>query len=232
LVLRPVLQIQSFEYPDLFLQDPTPPIADNSFGLDFDRVDGLGDTLLLASLGPAEQPGKFIFAGGATFIIPTATDDELAILQHNQWAMGPSLTGVYIGDEWVIGGFAQHWFGIGNKNAKLRVNIPSNGSDLTVSVDGDDLNLTDLQYILRYRYSIQTNIGMAPNISVNWNESGSDRFTIPVGIGFDTMAMLGPLPVKWGLEFQGYVNQPDAFGPVWNLRVFVVPIIKNPFKRK
>lgn len=231
LVLRPVFQYLSYDYPALNLEDTTPPITEDNFGLDFDQIDGMGDTLFLTSFGPAEPTGKFIFAGGATFMFSTASKDEFRILQNDKWAMGPSLTGVYIGDEWILGAFAQHWWGIGDRTQKLRLNIPANGSQLELEVDGDSLNLTDFQYIIRYRYSAQTNIGMSPNIGINWNESGSDKYTVPVGIGFDTMAMIGPLPVKWGVEMQYYVNQPDAFGPDWNLRLFFVPIVPNPFKR-
>lgn len=230
MIVRPVFQYQSYDYPNISLNDTTPPITEDSFGLDFDRVDGMGDTILMTSFGSSKPEGGFIFAAGATFMFDTASDDELAILQQNKWAVGPSLIGVYVGEKWIAGAVAQHWWGQGDKTQKLRVNVPANGSQLDLEVDGDDLNLTDIQYILRYRYSDETNIGMGPNISINWNESGSDRYTIPVGLGFDTMAMFGPLPVKWGAELHYYANQPDAFGPEWNLRVFFVPIVPNPFK--
>jgi hypothetical protein len=229
-VVRPVIQYLSYDFPRLNLIDTNPPITEDSFEVDFNRKNGFGDTLFLASVGPSDVKGKFLLAGGATFILPTASDEELKILTANEWAVGPSLTGIYIGDEWILGAFAQHWWGVGDRNQKFRINIPSNGQDLTVDVDGDDLNLSDIQYIVRYRYSQQTNIGAAPNITINWNQSGSDRFTVPVGIGFDTMDMFGPLPVKWGAELQYYVNQPDNFGPEWNLRVFFVPIVPNPLK--
>lgn len=230
MVVRPVFQYLSYDFPQLSLNNPTPPITEDSFGLGFDRQNGLGDTILLTSFGPSEPEGKLIIAGGPTFMLPTASEDELRILQSNRWAAGPSLTGIYIGDQWILGAFAQHWWGIGDRTQKVRVNIPANDTQLGVKIDGDDLNLTDLQYIVRYRYNAQTNIGAAPNISINWNESGSDKYTIPVGIGFDTMMMLGRLPVKWGVEAQYYVNQPDAFGPEWNFRLFFVPIVPNPFK--
>ena len=229
LIVRPILQYLTYDYPGISLDDPMPPITENSFGLDFDNVDGMGDTILMTSVGRSDQQGGLILAAGPTFMFPTASEDELAILQQNKWAAGPSLIGIYIGDQWIVGAVAQHWWGIGNSTQKLRVNIPANSSQLNVEVDGDNLNLTDIQYVLRYRYSAQTNIGMAPNISINWNASGSDKYTVPVGMGMDTMVMLGPLPVKMGFEVQYYVNQPDAFGPDVNFRLFFVPIVPSPF---
>jgi hypothetical protein len=40
----------------------------------------------------------------------------------------------------------------------------------------------------------------------------------------------GSIPVRYGVEVQYYVNQPDDFGPDWNLKLFIAPIAANPFK--
>ena len=45
-----------------------------------------------------------------------------------------------------------------------------------------------------------TNIGFGSNIRVNWDTDSDDRWTVPVGLGFDTLVKLSPLPVKIGLE--------------------------------
>ena len=44
------------------------------------------------------------------------------------------------------------------------------------------------------------------------------------------MLKLGPLPVRWGVEVQYYLTQPDDVTPEWNFKVFFAPIILNPLK--
>jgi hypothetical protein len=85
-----------------------------------------------------------------------------------------------------------------------------------------------------YRLTDKTNIGVGtPNININWNADNNNRWTIPIGIGFNTMAKIGKLPVKWGLELHYYVEKPDNFGPEWNLRLIFSPIIPKPaFSKK
>ena len=71
---------------------------------------------------------------------------------------------------------------------------------------------------------------MTPNIQIDWEKDGSDRFTVPVGLGRIGLFKWGNTPVRWGIEAQYYVNQPDPVGPEWNLKFFIAPIKPNPFK--
>jgi uncharacterized protein YcsI (UPF0317 family) len=41
---------------------------------------------------------------------------------------------------------------------------------------------------------------------------------------------VGKVPVRWGVELQYYVMQPDPVAPEWNLKIFFVPVMANPFK--
>ena len=52
---------------------------------------------------------------------------------------------------------------------------------------------------------------MTPNIQIDWEKEGSDRFTVPVGLGRIGFFKWGKTPVRWGIEAQYYVNQPDDF---------------------
>lgn len=94
-----------------------------------------------------------------------------------------------------------------------------------VQVERPDVNLTDLQVVVRYRKSAVTNIGMAPNWQYNWE---TRQWSIPLGIGFDTLIKVGRLPAKIGLEGYYYVKQDDVFGPQWQLRFLFVPVIPAP----
>ena len=146
----------------------------------------------------------WIFGFGPTFMFPTATDEALGT---EKWAVGPSVLGFYVGKKWIIGGVVQHWWSYAGKG------------------DRDAVNLTDLQYVVRYRLTPETNIGFGPNIQYDWD---NDELTLPVGLGGDTLIMLGKLPVKVGAEFYYYVDKPDDFGPEWTVRFLFVPIIPSP----
>ena len=89
---------------------------------------------------------------------------------------------VSITDKWIIGGVAQHWWSFAGDDTTT-----VNTSLGPVTVDRPDVNLTDFQYIIRYRYSVLTNIGIAPNVRYNWE---TDELSLPVWMGFDTLVKL------------------------------------------
>ena len=195
-----------------------------------DTTSGMGDTVLLTMAAPNRDDG-WIWGAGATVIAPTGTEG----LTQDKWQAGPTAMVARLGNEssdpfsiesWNIGFFAQHWWDVG-------------GSDDVV----ESTNQSDIQYFLNYRINDTALIGMTPNIQIDWEKDGKDRFTVPIGIGYIGMFNLGKMPVRWGVELQYYVMKPDAdiddyFGqpgytpytPDWNLKVFFAPITLNPFK--
>lgn len=207
LVNRPVFQF--FDAPldnDLNSTDP--------FG---DRTVGLGDTIFFSLLAPNRDDG-FIWGVGPTFIFPTATED---VLGQDKWQAGPAALAVLLGDKhggwgldnFNIGVLAQQWW----------------------SFAGDDdrsyTNQSDIQYFINWRKTPTTLIGMTPNIQIDWTKDGSDRFTVPIGLGYIGFFRWGNTPVRFGVELQYYVMQPDAASPEWNLKIFFAPIKANPFKK-
>ena len=198
LIVRPVFQHMSLETPTM------------------DRESGMGDTALMAMMGPSEIENGNIWGVGFTSIFPTATEKQLTTQGKDQTAIGPALTYFHIGETWTYGGILQHYKGVGSAETYGGL------------VEDEDINLTDFQYVARYRFSPFAQVGFGPNIQVDWNEEGSDRFSIPIGFGGDIMTKIGSLPVRIGAELHYYVKQPDEFGPQWNLRLFAVPVIANP----
>jgi len=210
LIFRPVIPINSFETVDSIV--PNGPIGSNPDRDDFDvglqREYGLGDIVLWTAFATnemAEPPN--IYGVGITTMLDTASEKELGTGQNS---MGPMALAIHIDDSWIYGVVAQHWWSFDEDK------------------DRDDVSLTDIQYIGRYRLSKDTNIGFSPNIRYNWEADGSDRWTIPIGIGADTMIKMGSLPVKIGMEVYHYVKQPDKFGPDWQIRFFFVPVLPSP----
>ena len=179
---------------------PTP----KANGLDWDRETGLGDTVLLQAFSPAQGAGNLVWGVGPTWIFPTATDDSLG---GEKWAVGPAAIAMYLGEKWVLGGVVQHWW------------------DYAGDGDRADVNLTDLQYVLRYKVSPLTQLGTGPNIQYNWD---TDQLSLPIGLGMDTTKKWGNTVVRYGFDIEYYVHQDDRYGPEWNLRFFFIPIGKAP----
>ena len=193
------------------------------------RTNGMGDTVFLSLAAPNRDDG-FIWGVGPTVIAPTGTDG----LTQDKWQVGPAALVARLGketgqpmniDSWNVGVLAQQWWDVG-------------GSDSIT----ESTNQADIQYFLNYRVSNTALIGMTPNIQIDWEKDGADRFTVPVGLGYIDMFKVGPMPVRWGVELQYYVMKPDAnvgttnpseyipYSPDWNLKFFVAPVTLNPFK--
>ncbi|MEN8692894.1 MAG: hypothetical protein AB1Z20_22730 [Desulfobacterales bacterium] len=214
-ILRPVIPINSFstvDNIDISTGNKPPPIT----GVDFDRETGLGDIILWTAFSNQYKP-PFIWGFGPTIMMPTATDDMLGT---GKWSAGPMALAFSITEKWIVGGVFQHWWSFAGDDY-----ITINTSLGPASVERSDVNLTDFQYVIRYRLTPETNIGMGPNIQYNWETS---ELSLPVGMGFDTMAKIGKLPVKIGAEAYYYVAKDDDFGPEWQLRLFFVPVLPAP----
>jgi hypothetical protein len=179
----------------------TPEIT--SSGLEWDTEHGLGDTILLQAFAPADT-GENVWGIGPTWIFPTATDDSLG---GEKWAVGPTAIGFHLGEKWVIGGVLQHWW------------------DFAGDDDRADVNLTDFQYVLRYKINPFFQIGTGPNIQYNWE---TDEISLPIGIGLDYTTKIGNTIFRYGFDFEYYVKQDDEFGPEWNIRFFFIPVIQAP----
>jgi hypothetical protein len=216
-IFRPVLPIHYWDAPSASFGPPTHyPGGTLPVDVDWDYQLELGDIVLWNAFATNEmvKPPN-IFGFGATLMLDTATDD---IFGTGKWSAGPMGLAVHVGPPkgWIVGAIAQHWWSYAGDDNR------------------EDVNLTDIQYIGFYRLTDKTNIGVGtPNININWNADNNNRWTVPIGIGFNTMAKIGKLPVKWGLELHYYVEKPDNFGPEWNLRLIFSPIIPKPaFSKK
>jgi hypothetical protein len=214
-IFRPVIPINSFETVDGvdISTNTTPAIT----GVNFDRETGLGDIVLWTAFSK-QYKAPNIFGFGTTMMFPTASEDQLGT---GKYSAGPMALAFHLSKKWVVGGVFQHWWSYADEDENLTVNTSLG----PVTVERADVDLTDFQYVLRYRYSPLTNIGMAPNIRYNWE---TDELSLPIGIGFDTLIKAGPLPIKIGLELHYYVEQDDKFGPEWLLRFMFVPVLPSP----
>lgn len=213
-IFRPVIPINSFDTVDN-LTVSVDNVGEPTIGVNFDRETGMGDAVLWTAFSNQYKP-PFVWAFGPTIMMDTATDD---LLGSGKWSAGPMALVASITDKWILGGVFQHWWSFeGEDDITVNTNLGP------VNVERPDVNLTDFQYIIRYRYSPLTNIGAAPNVRYNRE---TDQLNLPIGIGFDTMGKLGPLPFKWGAELHYFVEKSDDFGPDWLLRIFFSPVLPS-----
>lgn len=206
LIARPIIPINSFRTPEdvtVGFDEGVPEVD-----VDFQRQTGLGDIVLWTALATNEMAAPpNIWGFGSTMMFDTASDDNLGTGQNS---IGPMAMALHVDDTWIYGLIGQHWWSVDEDK------------------DRNDVSLTDIQYIGRYRINQDTNIGFSPNIRYNHEATSGNRWSIPVGLGIDTMIKLGPVPAKIGIEFYHYVEQADPFGPEWQVRLFLVPVIPAP----
>ena len=172
------------------------------------RTTGFGD-LYYVGLFSKKEPirlesgAKVVWGLGFDVGMPTASDD---VLGTGKWTGGPSLLGVYMGEKWKVGALATNYF------------------DFAGDDDRDDVAMTNLQYLYYYSLSDTMSIGAGPNIIVDWEQHGSDRFTVPVGLGINKTISIGKVPVRFGVEAMYSVHRPDNIpGTKWDFRFYMIP---------
>jgi len=183
---------------------PPPALIDLAEG----RTTGFGDMYYVGLFAPKKPlhfdgGAKGVWGVGFDVGLPTATED---VLGTGKWTAGPSALFAYLGPKWKFGGLVQNYW------------------DFAGDDDRDDVRLTNLQYLLYYSLDDTTSIGAAPNIIADWEQSGGDRFTVPVGIGINKTVNFGKVPVRFGVEAMYSVHRPnDIPGTRWDFRFYVIP---------
>ena len=218
-VIRPVIPINSFRTVDnvnLFTGGGGVGGAPEVTGVDLTRQTGLGDIVLWMALSKQYKPPD-IFGFGITTMFDTASEDQLGTGKNSA---GPMVLKFKITEKWIYGVVAQHWWSFSGQET-----FTVNTSAGPVQVDRADVNLTDIQPVLRYRVSAKTNIGFAPNWRYNWE---ANQLDLPIGFGLDTLINVGPLPLKIGMEAYYFVESSSVFGPEWQFRLFFVPVFPSP----
>jgi hypothetical protein len=161
---------------------------------------GLSDVQFSAFLSPA-NPGEWIWGAGAIAQLPTNTDD---VLGNDRWGLGPTavLLRIEKGNPWVYGALVNNIW-----------SVSGSSSD-------PPINQFLLQPFVNYNFPGGTYLTTAPIVTANWEASGSDVWTVPLGGGIGHIFHLGRLPVNSQVSAYYNVATPE-FGADWQLRVQV-----------
>jgi hypothetical protein len=179
----------------------------------FGRTTGLGDIAYLGLVGPKQLPkvgeGKLFLAAGPTLIFPSASED---ILGQGKWQAGPAFAAGYLTEHWRFGVFPQQWWSFAGDEHRGAV------------------SQMNLQYFLYYAPTPEWEIGMSPNMFVNWNAPSGNEVTFPVGLGVHHLFKIGKLPVSMGIEASYAVVHPsDLPGSRWGVRFTLMPLLPAPW---
>ena len=170
---------------------------------------GLGDAEFMAMVSPVGKDSRFIWGVGPTAVFPTATDK---VLGSGKWQLGGAVAAVYMDERWVAGIFPQQWWSVAG------------------DADRKAVSLTKAQYFLWYSPIPTWQIGMSPNVLIDWNQKkAEDALTLPVGLGVAKLVMLGKLPVKIAVEADYSIFRPRNVGTEWTFKLSLTPIIPKLF---
>lgn len=157
---------------------------------------GLGDVLYQGFLSPAPT-GNFSWGAGPAISFPTATD---TVLGSGKWSVGPAAVGIWSIDNIVTGALIN--------------NIWSFAGDS----DRQDVNFLTFQPFFNYNLDDGWFINTAPIITANWEASGGDVWTVPIGAGFGRVFAIGQQPVNMSAAAYWNAIRPEGAAE-WTLRL-------------
>lgn len=175
---------------------------------------GFGDLTYVGLFTPNEPKrigsGKLIWAIGPTLIFPTASED---VLGQGKYQAGIAGAAAYLGKNWTLGIFPQHWWSFAGDDNRANV------------------NRTNIQYFVYRKLPNQWSVGASPTISVNWNGRSGTEVDVPIGMGINKTAFIGRLPVRFGLEYNDYISTSSGIAPEASIKFSITPAIPAAFLR-
>jgi hypothetical protein len=210
MLFQPSLPYKLSETTNLFMRPAVPVIfnqdvPDRTGGFNSEGVD-LGDISFDASLAKT-LPGGFVLLGGLAGTLPTATNDSLGL---DQWLLGPEGALAMVRPWGVVGVLVSHQWDIAGE-------------------DDYDTSVTGGQYFYALNMGDGWQINGSPTFSYNHEAPSDDKWTFPLAIGFSKTVILSGRPWKFGVQYWHYLETPDTFGPDYQVRFSVSPVVKLPW---
>ena len=157
---------------------------------------GLGDMNPTFFLSPA-KPHKLIWGVGPTFVIPTATADQLG---QGKFSMGPSVVLLTTPGHWVIGTLINNVWSVAGSGSRPPVNQML------------------LQWFVNYNMKKGWYLVTSPINTADWRASSGNQWTVPLGGGVGRIMRLGPQPVNITAQLYGNAVYPTGASP-WGMRL-------------
>lgn len=149
---------------------------------------GLGDIQTSLFFSPTKVR-KIIWGAGPVISLPTATED---ILGTKKTSIGPTAVALTIQGHWLFGTLVQNLFSVAGPRQRADVN--------------QMLMQPFVNYNLRHGWYLTS----SPIITANWEVSGNNRWTVPVGGGVGRIVHFGKIPVSTYAQVFRNVERPDG----------------------
>lgn len=202
LFVRPLIPI--------LLDQPVPVVGDQviSSGSGNFANNGveLGDIGFDVGIGKSFANGTVV-VGGVVGTLPTATDDAVGL---DQYLLGPEFLIAKVGSWGAIGALVTHQWDIAGE-------------------DSFNTSVTGGQYFFTYNLENAWQISMSPTYSYNHEADSGNRLTFPIGFGISKTKIFGGRPWKFNVQYWHYIESPDAFGPDFQIRFTVTPVVPLPW---
>jgi hypothetical protein len=162
---------------------------------------GVGDIQEELFFAPKVKAGDIICGAGPIFYFPPATPGSLG---YGKTSVGPNAVALIMPGPFVIGMLAnQAWSVMGRSSA----------SNVSVFVS---------QPFVNYNFGNGWALSTAPLITANWNASGSNKWTVPMGMGITKTFKLGDQRQQLSLAYYANVVRPlgspaGTYRISWNL---------------
>lgn len=210
MLFQPSLPYSLTETTNLFIRPAVPVIFSQDVpslngGFDSEGIE-LGDISTDASIAKT-LPGGLVVLGGLAATFPTATDDSLGA---DQWLLGPEAALAMVRPWGVVGVLVSHQWDVAGE-------------------DDYDTSLTGGQYFYAFNLGEGWQVNGSPTFAYNHEASGGDKWTFPLAIGVSKTTIIAGRPWKFGLQYWHYVETPDTFGPDYQVRFSVSPVVKLPW---
>lgn len=147
--------------------------------------------------------GNFTVGVGPTMIIPSATDNRLS---SQRWSAGPTGVLVYTKGPIVAGGLINNVWSFAGDGKR-------------------DVNKMLIQPFLNYNLPKGWYLTSSPIITADWTSEDNKGWTVPVGLGFGRVFVLGTQPVNASLSAYYNAVKPEVLGQTligdWTFRAQV-----------
>jgi len=212
LFFQPALPVRLDNGKNFFARPGFPIIFDTPYfgGTEWEGVGvELGDIGYDLGYGGTVGSSGLIMLGGVVGTIPSATDDRIG---RNQWSIGP---------EFLVGKLTG-WGALG-------ILFTHQWDFASTEDDAATVNLTSGQYLYTWLLKNGWGIGAGPQWSYNWEAASGEAFTLPLAVGVNKTRPVFGRPWKFAAEAWYYVASPDTFGPQWQFRFNITPVVSLPW---